>query len=202
MPLILESIVTTRNPDGSVNIAPMGPIVDEGVTRLLLRPFKTSTTFQNLVRTRCGICHVTDDVLLLAQAAINRIVPEPRLLPAEAVVGDVLADACRWYEFRVTAIDDSSERTEMQAEVVHTGRLRDFFGFNRAKHAVVEGAILATRVHLLPRESLLEQFAALRVTVEKTAGPSEMQAFALLDEHVRGELAAREGGRDDPACRA
>ena len=193
MPLILESIVTTRNPDGTVNIAPMGPIVDESMTKLLLRPFRTSTTYQNLVRTACGVCHVTDDVLLLAQAAINRVAPEPRLRQAEVVAGDVLAEACRWYEFRVTAIDDLSERTEMQAEVVHVGRLRDFFGFNRAKHAVLEAAILVTRMHLTPPSVLLEQFAALRVPVEKTAGPRELQAFALLDSHMRGDSSARQG---------
>lgn len=186
MPLILESIVTTRNPDGSANIAPMGPIVDEQMRSLLLRPFKSSTTYQNLSRTRCGVCHVTDDVLLLAQAAINRIAPAPRLLPTEIIAGDVLADACRWYEFRITSIDDSSERTEMQAEVVYRGRLRDFFGFNRAKHAILEAAILATRVHLLSHTAVIEQLAALRVPVEKTAGPRERQAFALLEEYVRG----------------
>jgi hypothetical protein len=192
MPLILESLVTTRNPDGTVNIAPMGPIVDEGMTKLLLRPFKTSMTYQNLARTGCGVCHVTDDVLLLAQAAINRITPEPRLRPAAVVAVDALADACRWYEFRVTAIDASADRAQLHADVVHTERLREFFGFNRAKHAVLEAAILATRVHLSSSAALLEQFAALRVAVEKTAGPREEQAMALLAEYVRAELSNRQ----------
>lgn len=185
MPLILESLVTTRNPDGTANIAPMGPIVDPEITRLVLRPFKTSTTCRNLARTRCGVCHVTDDVLLMAQAAVNRIAPFPRLLPAEVIAGEVLADACRWFEFRVTSIDDSSERTVMQAEVVHSGRLRDFFGFNRAKHAVLEAAILATRLHLLPRDAVFQRLAALREPVEKTAGAAEMHAFAMLEDYVR-----------------
>ena len=49
--MILEGIVTTINADGTVNISPMGPIVDAALTRLELRPFQTSTTFQNLRRT-------------------------------------------------------------------------------------------------------------------------------------------------------
>lgn len=195
MPLILESIVTTRNADGTTNVAPMGPIVDEGITRLLLRPFRSSTTYANLVRTRCGVCHVTDDVLLFAQAAINQIDPWPDLRTAAVIAGDVLTGACRWFEFRVTNIDDVSERTEMTAEVVHQGRLRDFFGFNRAKHAVLEAAILATRLHLLPRADVLAQLDALRTPVEKTAGPRELQAFRMLESYIRDVDASSVSGR-------
>ncbi len=70
------------------------------------------------------------------------------------------------------------------ARVVHTGRLRDFFGFNRAKHAVLEAAILATRVHLLPPEELIRQVEALAIPVEKTAGPQEQEAFDLLRSYI------------------
>ncbi len=184
MPLILEGIVTTRNLDGSINVAPMGPIVDETLTRLRLRPFRTSTTYANLARDRCGVFHVADDVLLLARAAIGRLDETPATFPACAVDGAVLADACRWYEFRVTSVDDARDRTEIEAEVVHSGRLRDFFGFNRAKHAVLEAAILATRLHLLPFEEVRSQLGALRVIVDKTAGPRESEAFELLARHV------------------
>jgi hypothetical protein len=62
--------------------------------------------------------------------------------------------------------------------------LRDFFGFNRAKHAVLEAAILATRLHLLPLRDVESQLAALRVLVEKTAGPREREAFELIVRYV------------------
>ena len=71
--MIAEGIVTSQNRDGLLNIAPMGPIVDESLTWLRLRPFQTSTTFRNLQETRCGVFHVVDDVLLIAQSAINRL---------------------------------------------------------------------------------------------------------------------------------
>ena len=73
----------------------------------------------------------------------------------------------------------------MSARIVHAGTLRDFFGFNRAKHAVVEAAILATRVHLLPREEIQAELSRLRIPVEKTAGPREREAFALLEHHIQ-----------------
>lgn len=183
--MILEGIVTTRNSDGGVNVAPMGPIVDETMQTLRLRPFQSSTTYRNLKSHRQGVFHVVDDVLLLAKAAINRLEETPPTFPATVVEGDVLQSACRWYEFEVVELEDSHERTDIRAIVVHTGRLRDFFGFNRARHAVLEAAILATRIHLLGANDIRRQFCELKVPVEKTAGPRELEAFALLEEYVR-----------------
>jgi uncharacterized protein len=183
--MILEGIVTTRNADGTTNVAPMGPFVDEAMQQLRLRPFNTSTTYANLERTGQGVLHVVDDVLLLARTAIGRLDDPPETFPAERIDGDVLAAACRWYEFELTSLDDSTERTEAVARVVHTGRLRDHFGFNRAKHAVLEAAILATRVHILPAEELRARLADLASPVEKTAGPREREAFDLLLGYVR-----------------
>ena len=109
-----------------------------------------------------------DDVGLLACAARGPVEPLPEMIPATRVQGKVLAQACRWYEFRIVEFDDRGERTRLEAEVVAMGRFRDFFGFNRAKHAVVEAAILATRIDLLPLEEIREQFGRLEPLVEKT----------------------------------
>ena len=78
------------------------------------------------------------------------------------------------------------ERTRIEAEVVHTGRVRDFFGLNRAKHAVVEAAILATRTAFLPRDDILAEYRKLAVVVQKTGGDQERQAFELLQAYVAG----------------
>lgn len=184
--MILEGIVTSRNAAGVVNVAPMGPIVDDAMQTLLLRPFQSSTTYQNLKQTGCGVFHVTDDVLLLAQAAIGQLDLIPETFPATCVTGDVLSSACRWYEFEVVTVDDREERTRIETHVVHVGRLRDFFGFNRAKHAVLEAAILATRLHLLTRDEIEAEFSRLAVPIEKTAGLRERQAFRLLQDYVAG----------------
>lgn len=182
--MILEGLVTSLNSAGDVNLAPMGPIVDESMTRLILRPFQTSTTFQNLRQQPFGVFHVVDDVLLIAQAALHRLESMPETFPAARIPGRVLKDCCRWYEFEVTVCDESSERTRLEANVVHTGRIRDMFGFHRARHAVLEATILATRLHLLPEHEIRAQLAALASPVEKTAGERERQAFALVCDVV------------------
>jgi uncharacterized protein len=190
--MILEGIVTTTNEDGSVHIAPMGPIVDEGITRLTLRPYQTSTTLKNLLRSRQGVLHVTDDVELLARAAVGRLDTLPRLIQAPHRDGWILADACRWFAFEVREVDTTEPRACLTAEVVERGALRDFFGFNRAKHAVVEAAILATRTSFLPAEMIMAEMQRLAVMVEKTAGPAEERAFAFLDDHIRQALQSQQ----------
>jgi hypothetical protein len=188
--MILEGIVTTISAAGAVNIAPMGPHVEDAAdpgewTRFTLRPFRTAQTFANLLAHGEGVLHVTDDVLLLARSAVGMLDPPPPLVPAEKVRGWVLAEACRFHEFRVIARDDQSERARFDVEIVHTGRRRDFFGFNRAKHAVVEAAILATRTAFLPLEEIEAEYRKLAVLVEKTGGAQEHAAFDLLRRHLQ-----------------
>lgn len=188
--MILEGTVTTLDPAGLLNIAPMGPRVEPGMRRFVLRPFQTSTTYHNLKATGEGVFHVTDDVLLLARTAIG-LPAEASTRASDVVKGRILTDACRYYEFRVTDLDDREERTTIQAETLAEGRLRDFFGLNRAKHAVVEAAILATRTDFLPLDAILREYEKLAILVEKTGGEHEHAAFRLLSEHVRGLAAMR-----------
>ncbi len=198
--MILEGIVTTLNSHGALNIAPMGPQVDLDLSlaRFVLRPFKSSTTYQNLSVRGEGVFHVTDDVLLLAQTAIGIIPqPPPRTGPAAIVNGEILLDACRYHEFRVVELDDREVRATITVETVAQSRLRDFFGFNRAKHAVVEAAILATRVDWLPVGEILDEFRKLAIPVDKTGGPRERAAFTLLHRHVH-QAASKRGVEPDP----
>jgi len=182
--MILEGIVTTISPTGDVHIAPMGPRVDADMRRFLLRPFNTAQTYRNLCRHGEGVLHVTDDVLLLARAAVGRVIALPPLMPARAIRGWVLRDACRAYEFRVVNIDDRAERASIEVEVVHHGTLRDFFGFNRAKHAIVEAAILATRTDFLPLAEIEAEYRKLEALVQKTGGAQEKEAFHFLQDYV------------------
>jgi len=182
--MILEGLVTTTNADGSPHLSPMGPRVEADLRRFLLRPFPASHTYQNLLKHGEGVLHVTDDALLLAKAAVGVVNPFPAVRVAETVRGFVLTEACRFFEFKVVSVDASEQRVKIEAEVVHAGTQREFFGFNRAKHAVVEAAILATRLHILPAAEVAGEFRKLRVIVEKTGGPAEHEAMAFLEGYA------------------
>jgi hypothetical protein len=184
--MIIETILTTMDREGRVNIAPMG--VEWGEEVIVIKPFLETTTFRNLRDTRVAVVNLTDDVLIFARAAIsNPVFPTH---PAERVHGVVLDAACSWREVEVVQLDDTPPRARIETRVVHSGFRREFLGFNRARHAVLETAILATRTHLLPAQEIRDEMRRLQVIVDKTAGPREHEAMALLTGYVREQLDA------------
>jgi hypothetical protein len=179
--MIVETIVTTRGRDGVVNCAPMGVEWDEET--IVLKPFLDTATYRNVAATGAAVVNLTDDVLVFAQAAISN--PTYETVPAIDVDGAVLAGCCSWREVAVRAIDHTPPRARIETAVVHHGVRREFVGFNRAAHAVLEAAIYATRVHLLPWTFIDGELKRLQVIVNKTAGPREMQAMSLLVDFIR-----------------
>ena len=61
---------------------------------------------------------------------------------------------------------------------------RPFRGFNRAQAAVVEAAILVSRLHMLPAEKIDREMAYLAIAIDKTAGPAEREAWSWLVERI------------------
>lgn len=182
MPFIVESIVITQDQNGLPNFAPMGVIFDR--EPILLRPYKETTTYVNLVATGQAVINLTDNVLLFAEGAVGQA--QFPAFPAERVEGLVLKDACIYYECTVRDLQEEEERARFVCAVVKKGVLREFIGFNRAQNAVIEAAILATRLRFLGREHVWKEFERLRLIVDKTGGEQEHAAFRYLSEHVSG----------------
>jgi len=187
--MILEGLVTTIDAAGAPHVAPMGPIVDADCSLLVFRPFPTSTTGANLLRSGAGVFHLTDDARQIAFAALGKLVPLPVMIPATAVRGSIIEDCCRAFEFEATSIDTAGERYRIEARVLVRHTFRDFLGFHRAKHAVLEAAILATRFHILDLAVVATEFRKLRTIVDKTGGEAERDAMDFLE----GELASQRG---------
>ncbi len=182
--MIIESIVTTVAEDGRINCAPMG--VEWGDEVIVLKPFLDTATYRNVTAVRSAIVNLTDDVRVFAQAAISN--PIYATVPAKIVRGVVLADCCSWRELEVRTVDSTPPRSRIETSVVHRGFRREFIGFNRACHAVLEAAIYSTRLHLLEHEFVRSEIARLQVIVDKTAGEREREAMALLTAHIQGVI--------------
>ena len=178
---ILETVVTTINPDGSVNCAAMG--VEWGEQRIVIKPYRGTRTLRNLRATGAAVVNVTDDILLFSEAALGD--PHPPNHPAASVAGAVLDDACSWREVRVEAIDQRARRARVDTVVVDGGTGREFLGLNRARHAVLEASILASRARMLPPEEIVAELRRLQVLVDKTAGPREREAMEYVTSQVR-----------------
>ena len=181
---IVETVTTTINPDGTVNCAAMG--VEWGDETIVIKPFRSTRTLRNLQATEAAVVNLTDDILLFTQAALGD--PRPPTRPAATIEGAVLADACSWREVTVDAIDASEPRARVTTHVVGSGVGREFLGFNRARHAVLEASIIASRAGLLPASEIRTELERLQVLVDKTAGPREREAMALVRRHVRAAV--------------
>ncbi len=190
--MIIETIVTTTDADGTVNVAPMGVDWTGGEEPPVLKPFLETTTYRNVIATRVAVVNLIDDVRVFARAAISN--PSYPVVPAAVVRGVVLESACSWRELRVRTIDSTPPRSRIETEIIHRGFRHEFIGFNRARHAVLETAIYATRVHMLPRDFLEAELARLQVIVDKTAGPAEHEAMTLLAEYIRSAPIANATG--------
>ena len=172
---VLETVVTTINPDGSINCAAMG--VEWGEERIVIKPYRGTRTLRNLQATPSAVVNLTDDILLFSQAALGD--PHPPTRPAVSVEGAILADACSWREVRVEAIEDG-ERARVETVVVDGGVGREYLGFNRACHAVLEASIVASRARMLDAEDVRAELERLQVLVDKTAGAREREAMAYV----------------------
>jgi hypothetical protein len=182
--MIVETVTTTVNPDGTVNCAAMG--VEWGDEAIVIKPFRATRTLRNLQRNGAAVVNLTDDILLFAQAALDD--PHPPTRPADVVDGAVLTGACSWREVAVDEIDASGPRARVTTRVVGRGVGREFVGFNRACHAVLEASILASRVRRLPLEEVRAELDRLAVLVDKTAGPRERAAMDCVVAHVRAAV--------------
>lgn len=187
--MIIESLLTSLDPAGTLNCAPMG--VEWGDERIVIKPFLETVTFHNLQATGAAVINLSDDVLLFAQAVTHHPASvTPPTFPATRVTGAVLEVACSWREVEVVSIDATPPRSRIETRVVHRGHRREFLGFNRARHAVLEAAILATRTHLIGAEEIRREFERLRIIVDKTAGAREREAMTLLEDYVRRQAGA------------
>jgi hypothetical protein len=181
---IVETVTTTINPDGTVNSAAMG--VEWGDETIVIKPFRPTRTLRNLRATGAAVVNLTDDILLFTQAALSD--PHPPTRATATIDGAVLADACSWREVTVETIDASGPRARVTTHVVGRGVGREFLGFNRARHAVLEASIIASRAHLLPAGKIRVELERLQVLVDKTAGPREHEAMELVRRHVNAAV--------------
>lgn len=180
MPMIRECIVTTLSDEGKLHIAPLGLIEDgEG---WVIAPFRPSTTLDNLRATPFAVASFTDDVLVFAGCLTgNKNWPT---VPAEHIPGAYLQNALAHLELAVEHVEEDELRPRFHCRIVHEANHAPFKGFNRAQAAVIETAILATRLKMLPRAKIETELAYHQIAVEKTAGPREHEAWRILVEKI------------------
>lgn len=180
MPRIVETIVTTMDATGAVHIAPLGLIEDgEG---WIIAPFKPSRTLNNLNANPFAVASHTADVRVFAGCVTGR--RDWPTVPADVVNGVRLKDAVSHWELAVESITDDAQRPRFHCKVVQAATHAMWGGYNRAEAAVLELAVLTTRLKMLPPEKIDAELKYLEIAISKTAGPRETEAWGWLMERV------------------
>lgn len=185
MPLIRETIVITTDAQGRPHITPMG-LIAEGED-WIIAPFRPSMTLDNLLAVPFATASHTDDVRVFAGCLTGR--REWPITASEKVPVPRLADALAHAELALCGITEDEQRPRLRCRVIRLAAHAPFQGFNRAQAAVIEAAVLVSRLHLLPREKIERELTSLRSAFEKTAGPREMEAWTWLAERVQAHFA-------------
>ena len=189
MPLIRECVVTTLSADGRPHIAPLGLI--EADEQWIIAPFRPSATLDNLSATPKVTASFTDDAVVFA-----KLVTGDRALPLADIAdwpAPRLAGALAHAELEVVRVEADDVRPRFYCAVKRMQAHRPFLGMNRARAAVLEAAILATRLGRLSQEKIVSEIAYLKIAIDKTAGDAELEAW----EMVMAKIAAHMPSSDD-----
>lgn len=183
--MIRETLVTTAIPGGPVHISPMG--VHALDAEILVMPFRPSLTLDNVLASGCAVINYCDDVRIFAGCLTGR-----RDWPtesAERVPGQRLSGALAHAELELSRVEDDPERPRLYFRTLHEASHAPFHGFNRAQFSVLEAAILVSRLQFLPWSKIERELDYLRIGLDKTAGPRELEAWSWLMEAIEAHQA-------------
>ncbi|MEJ2124519.1 MAG: DUF447 family protein [Alphaproteobacteria bacterium] len=174
----------TSNADGSAHLAPLGLIVEP--CGYVIAPFAPSHTLENLRARPYFTANVPSDVRVFAGCITGR--RNWLVSPAKKIPGHYLAGAHTYRELKVVSVTEDAVRPRFHCHVVHEATLRAAPGFNRAQAAVIEAAILASRLAFLDEKKIRAELVYLQIAVDKTAGPEELEAWGWLQEKIEAHF--------------
>jgi hypothetical protein len=187
--MIFETIISSVNSQGDVHVAPFGIQIQDGL--VVISPYKPSVTLDNILTTQYAVMNLTDDVRVFSGVLTRR--QAWTLLPAVKITGFRLADSLVHKELKLVKVQEDALRPQLFLEVLHEVQHQPFQGFNRAQAAVIELAVLVSRLQMLPKDKVISELSYLQIAIDKTAGERELQAWRWLTEKVENFYAEQAG---------
>ncbi len=178
--MIYETIIVSNDVNGVAHVTPFGVKYENDL--VVISPFKPSKTLSNILATQSATMNLTDDVRVFAGALTKR---QPwDLLPANQIQGMRLKGCLTHVELSLVEVRDDAERPQLVMQQLATKQHSAFKGFNRAQAAVIELAVLTSRLHLLPKEKIQSELNYLQIAIDKTAGERELEAWGWLTDKI------------------
>ena len=193
--MIFETIITSVDLTGEPHIAPFGVRYEGDL--VVIAPYKPSTTLDNILATKCAVMNLADDVRVFAAAVTNRkigeLVPIYTASQANKPKGFRLAGCLAHAELELVELRDDVIRPQLFMQKVAEFNHKPFAGFNRAQAAVIELAVLVSRLRILPKDKIMLEIEYLKIAMDKTAGEREKQAWGWLTEAIENFYAEQAG---------
>lgn len=187
--MIFETIITSIDISGNVHVTPFGIQLKDSL--VVISPYKPSITLNNILATQHAVMNLTDDVRVFAGSLTRR--QAWTLVPAQEISGFRLLETMVHKELKLVEVIEDASRPQLLMEVIYEEQHYPFSGFNRAQAAVIELAVLASRLHRLPKNKVLSEMTYLKIAIDKTAGERELQAWGWLVEKVENFYAEQAG---------
>lgn len=187
--MIFETIISTIDAQGRPHVTPFGVRYENDW--VVMSPYTPSKTLDNIIHTQHAVMNLTDDVRVFAGALTNR--QAWTLMPADKINGFRLAHALVHKELKLVHVVEDVQRPQLYLQIVHEVQHYSFQGFNRAQAAVIELAVLVSRLQRLPKEKIYAELEYLQIAIDKTAGEHELQAWHWLTEKIENFYAGQAG---------
>ena len=187
--MIFETIITSVDLTAKPHSTPFGVRYDGD--NIVISPYKPSITLDNISATKCAVMNLTDDVRVFAAALTNR--KTGPLVPANKINGFRLANCLAHVELELLEVRDDVMRPQLIMQKIAEYQHKSFNGFNRAQAAVIELAVLVSRLHLLQKAKIMAEIEYLKIAINKTAGERELQAWGWLIESIENFYAEQAG---------
>jgi len=151
---IVETIISTFDKNRNPIAAPMG-VSAEDEKHITLSIYKTTKTYKNLKEKKCGVANITSDPTLFHRTVFKDVNPGGKLpndwfTHASNVDAPYLRNTDAFIEFRVTNLTGSGEKAKVRCRVqkIVVARKDLLQVYHRAKSAVIESIIHATRIEI------------------------------------------------------
>ena len=179
--MIRESIVITTDKKNNVHVAPMGIIFKKKY--IIISPFVPSQTYSNLKEYPYAVINFTDDVKIFSDCILGK--KKFKIKPTKKIKSFYLQETLSYFEVKVSKYYQDSIRPRFNCKIINETMRKPFKGFNRAKAAVIEGAILISRLKILPLKKIKKELQYLQIAVDKTAGSNEKIAWTKLMKKIK-----------------
>ena len=179
--MIHEVIVTTVDINNKVHIAPMGirwKNNDSTTKKIIVSPFKPSKTLGNLITSEKAVINFIDDVRVFAGIVTKE--KQDWDIDLTNPHYPYLVNTNTYISAKVIDIEEDDIRPNITCEQVNTKIIRPFMGFNRAQNAVIEGAVLTSRLGMIEDEKIQNEIKYLKIAIDKTAGSRELEAWKWI----------------------